>query len=144
MYDNPSQIISTPNGEKVVSLEPDTDRGVLYGTWYWKFDYGYESIQEAAPQLTNLVRKHQLDTIIANLKAVEGTWDPINEWIVTEWLPELKSAGLKHHILIQPDDFFAQLSAEFMNEGIEMGGIINVNVRSLEEAFLWLDSQTMV
>ena len=138
-YHNPEVNLVTDEGVTYLTIEHDKEENLAYMDWHWKYDYGFDYIKEGAERVLDFIIKYQLDGAIINLKKVEGTWDPINDWITTEWLPKLQETTAKFWVHIQPEDFFAELAAELMVEGFMMGKVRAANVKSMDEAFSWIE-----
>lgn len=136
-YTTPNTTFSTDKGLKVVDIYVDLENHVLYLEWSWKYDYGFDIIKEAAMKAVDLIKEHQLKGAIANLQKMQGNWDPINDWIVSIWLPAVQEAGATHWVHIHPEEFFAGLSTEVLEEGFMLGGLQAKNVKTLDAALHW-------
>ena len=139
IFKEPEIEMTTDSGETYVVMTVDHERKLLYIDWSWKYDYGFDVIENAAMKSVEIIEEYGLQGAIANLKKVSGNWDPINPWIIDTWLPAVQEAGAKYWIHVQPEEFFAELSAEVLEEGFMMGGMKAQNAKTPEEALEWWD-----
>ena len=139
MYSNPEETYQTSQGETYLTLEKDAERNLFYLKWAWKYEYGFEVAQAGCLAAVEFVKKHELIGGISDVTGVQGTWDPINEWLATEWVPQVLKAGVKFWVHILPKEFFAQLSAELMENDMNLNGLMAPNVDNLEKAYHWIE-----
>ena len=143
MYHNPEVELKTEQGETYLTLTHDQDRNVIYLNWTWKYQYGFKVIKESMPEVIDFVKKTGATGGLEDLRTVQDTWDPINEWIGEVWVPGLLDVGIKYWVLIEPEEFFAELSAELMKDGIVANGLPTVFVKSIEEGQRWIENNQL-
>jgi hypothetical protein len=61
-------------------------------------------------------------------------------WSLSEWFPRLKAAGVLNMAIVPPQTLIGKLTLEALAQRVE--GIAIRQVRSLEEAYTWLDEQS--
>ena len=137
VYNAPASVFKTDKDEVYASVFVDDELKLAYVEWDWKYDYGFDAIQTAAMALVDVIRENGLKGAIADLRKVEGNWDPINSWIIGTWLPAVQEAGATHWVHVQPKELFAELSAEILAEGFMLGGLQAQNVKTIEEGQEW-------
>lgn len=140
-YNKPEVILKTKNNEIYLTLEYDTENKWGYSNWHWKFEYGYEYVKEGCEAMLQFVQKYSFDRWLNDNRLVVGGWDEVNEWIATNWVPRLLDAGTKYYGVINSPELFSSLSSEFMEENVNLGGLIMRNFGSVEDAVNWLKEQ---
>lgn len=135
--------LKTASGEIYLSFTYDPQGDTLEAAWSWNYEYGFDYIKKGSLLLLEHMKKNNLTKAVENLTKIEGTWDPINDWIVNVQLPLAHEAGAQYWALIHPQEFFANLASELMSEQLvmESNGITFFNASSEEEAFNWLGAQ---
>lgn len=85
------------------------------------------------------LRKNGITKVLVNIANMTGSFDGVNDWMATSFMPKLVSMGFKASAVVLPKDIFAKISAENWiknNSGFENG-----NFGSVENAMNWLKSK---
>lgn len=80
---------------------------------------------------------------ICDTTLLEGSFDGVNEWFATYFLPKLMQAGLRYNAIVLPRDIFAQMAMNENTEQVEATAADAFQVRmfgSFEDARTWLKS----
>lgn len=131
--------LKTDNNEVYLVVSYHEEEQMLYLDWDWKEDYGIDCIKEGCWLALELLEKYQLEGAVSDLIKVDGNWYDASVWIVDEWLPKAQKVGIKRWIFIRSEDYFSDLSANHLVEGLDLNGFLTHNVRTLEEAKKLLD-----
>ena len=139
-YTNPDRILTTSDGKAYLTLVVDHKRKLLIQTWGWKYEYGFDVIKTGCLTVVELVKKYELIGGISDLRQVKGTWEPVNEWLVTVYIPQLLDAGAVFFVQLMPKEFFANLTAELMEAQMDVAGLIIPSAPTYEDAFKWIEN----
>ncbi|MGD1840989.1 MAG: hypothetical protein ACFB0B_08855 [Thermonemataceae bacterium] len=77
---------------------------------------GFEDVKRGALLLLDNIKVYEAKLLLNDNRQVQGVWDEINDWIASEWMPQIVQAGLQKFAHILSEEFFAQLSAEMMED----------------------------
>lgn len=112
---------------------------ILYSNWTGSY-LSVDQVKEGSLLALDLMRENECQLLLNDNRELEGTWDEANEWIANEWMPQAIQSGLKRFAHILPQDLFAELSAELMEENAKKveGGFQLKMFNNREEAENWL------
>ena len=115
------------------------DKNSLYSNWIGSY-LSVEQVQQGCLLVLEAIKEHQSSLLLNDNRQLEGVWDDANEWIANEWMPQAIQAGLMKFAHILPQDLFAQLSAEFMEDNAKkIEDIFQLKMfNNQEEAEKWL------
>lgn len=129
------------NKEQEVFYEVEylQNQGFLYSNWIGSY-LSFEQIKQGCLLGLDKVKEHKCPLLLNDNRQLEGTWDEANEWIATEWMPQAIQAGLMKFAHILPEDIYAQLSAEFMEDNAkEVENVFQLKMfNNQEDAEKWL------
>jgi len=140
-YENPEIILKTHLGQTYLTLEYDPVNHWGYSNWLWKDDYGQNYVKEGCEAMLLFVEKYRFDRWLNDNRLVEGTWDEVNEWIASSWLPRRLALGVRHYSVINSPDLYSSLSSEFMEESVNFLGLNMRNWGDQANAAEWLRKQ---
>lgn len=73
--------------------------------------------------------------IIENSR-MSGSFNEINDWLATYFMPKMIEIGLKNNAVVLPQNIFAQLAVEEWDK--KVGGFTTRNFGSVNDALNWL------
>ncbi len=103
------------SGFMYYTLEYKPEQELIISAWYGE-DLSLKEIQEACTLALDLIQAHQIPLILNDNSQLTGTWDNANDWINDYWMPEAIKGGLKRFAHVLSPEFYAQLSAELMED----------------------------
>ncbi|MGD1840996.1 MAG: hypothetical protein ACFB0B_08890 [Thermonemataceae bacterium] len=131
-------------GEVFVQVEYWEKEQILYSNWtstylteeemqakaYNKYDstlvkksiMGFEEVKRGGALILDKIKIHKTKFLLNDNRQVKGVWDETNDWIASEWMPRIVQAGLLKFAHILSEEFFAQLSAEMMEDDSTTAG----------------------
>lgn len=112
---------------------------ILYSNWIGSY-LSVEQVKQGCLLGLDKIKEHKCSLLLNDNRQLEGVWDEANDWIATEWMPQAIQAGLMQFAHILPQDLFAQLSAEFMEENAKkVENIFQLKMfNNREDAEKWL------
>lgn len=109
----------------------------LYANWI-----GYQSVEEVkkgCEQILRLLMARNADAVLNDHSNVEGIWLGAAEWLGKDWLPRMRSAGMRHFAWVYSPSRFSQLSTDTSVQAAPPG-IVHL-FWTMEEARRWLRTQ---
>ena len=88
---------------------------ILYSNWMGSY-LSVEQIQQGGYLMLNEIQQHNCILLLNDNRNLEGVWDEANEWIATEWVPQMVQAGLMKMAHMLSQNLYAQVSAVFFEE----------------------------
>jgi hypothetical protein len=122
-----------------IEVEFLTNKNLIYANWIGSY-LEVDQVKAGATLVLEQFIESQATSILNDNRQLEGVWDEANEWIANEWMPKAIASGLTKFAHILPDELFAQLSAEFMEDNSKKieGGFQMRLFGNQEEAEVWL------
>lgn len=92
----------------------------------------------------DLVTEYQFTPLISVIVELEGSFEEVNEWFLTEFNPKMVALGMNYEAIIQSKNLFSQLSAEELVENSELKEIgYHMHLfDSVEKGLEWLEEET--
>lgn len=126
--------LTTEKGKEYLIISYFEEDAILYLDWSWNEDYGLDCAKQGLLQTIDALEKYGLDCVVEDNLKIEGNWSPLIDWVMSDWLPLAKKAGLKRWVFIRSDDYLSNLSVDRADEEITFEGILTHSVKTLEEA----------
>lgn len=125
--------------EVYIEVEYLETEKILYSNWIGSY-LSLEQVKQGCLLVLEEIKEHKCLLLLNDNRQLEGTWDEANEWIANEWMPQAIQAGLMKFAHILPEDLFAQLSAEFMEDNAKkVEGVFQLRMfNNQEDAEKWL------
>ncbi|TAE49067.1 MAG: hypothetical protein EAZ06_09440 [Cytophagales bacterium] len=98
-----------------IEVEYLEDKKILYSNWIGSY-LTVEQVKQGGLLMLTQTQQYNCLLLLNDNRQVEGAWDEANDWIASEWIPQMTQAGLMKMAHILSQDLFAQLSAEFFED----------------------------
>lgn len=96
-------------GDVFVTIEINEELNCIQDTWGHPFET-QENFRNALEVIVDLLKKHNLQKWLADLREMKGSWDFNRNWMVDELMPKARKAGLKYEAIVVPKQIFSKLS----------------------------------
>jgi hypothetical protein len=115
-----------------------TQAGIMYQGWV-----GFRTTEQIKEILNGhfmeLYKVYKCQSMLQDLSQMSGSFSEVNDWYAFDFMPQLKSLGLKNNAIVLPKDIFAQLAMrDWMRK---MNTFNNGCFATLSEAINWLAVQ---
>jgi len=129
-------------GKVFFEMEYWADQNLIYCNWIAEF-IPVNQVKQGALQMLEGLKTHPTPFLLNDNRQVTGVWDEANDWIASFWIPEAIKLGLRKFAHIYPEDLYARLSAQFMQQNSEKVADLDTFEMKLfkndqEEALAWL------
>lgn len=84
----------------------------------------------------NLYKQYKCKNMIIENSRMSGSFNEINDWLATYFMPKMIEIGLKNNAVVLPQNIFAQLAVEEWDK--KVGGFTTRNFGSVNDALNWL------
>jgi len=119
-----------------IGIAYDPAASILYVDW--KGYQSEESVKQGCREILASMVKHSCYFVLNDNTHVKGIWNFAAQWVGAEWLPKMKSAGLKKFAWIYSPSKLSQLSTD---ESLAYLPDSNIPVRTFydrNEGIAWL------
>lgn len=97
--------------DDTVYAEVFVDQDLQMVSDVWTGDFGkQEDFIEVVDHVADLIVKHGMVRWLADLRQMQGSFDPSLDYLTNNLMPRVLSAGLKREAVVLPKDAFAKLS----------------------------------
>lgn len=119
-----------------ISYDPATS--ILYADW--KGYQSEDSVKQGCREILASMVRHGCYLVLNDNTHVKGIWTFATQWVGAEWLPKMKSAGLKKFAWIYSPYKLSQVSTD---ESLSYLPGSNIPIRTfhdLNEGLAWLNT----
>ena len=96
-----------------------------------------EKVIQSCQATIEFLRENRCAHMLNDNREIIGSWNSANEWIATNWMPQVLALGLKRFAHIVSPGIFGQASAEEMVTRV--GGQLEIRLfKDVELAKQWL------
>jgi hypothetical protein len=96
-------------------IEHWSDKNLLYSNWIGSY-LSVEQVKAGALLGLEKIKEMKVAQLLNDNRQLEGVWNQANDWVASYWMPEAIKAGLRKFAHIIPQELYAQLSAELMED----------------------------
>lgn len=121
---------------KYLTINNDTANGIVHLEWLTAPTP--TELREGLNAGLEAVKKNKVSKWIGDVQHM-GAIDPADQqWINTEWFPQLLGAGIKRMAVIVGNDIFNQMSVEDIMSNVESVGFVSQYFPDTASATKWL------
>ncbi len=133
-----TQTLKNAQDEVFFTITYRKDQDLFYANWIGA-DLSLAQVQEGALLFLSLIKEKEQSKLLNDNRQLIGVWDEANDWLANEWMPQVIQAGLSKFAHIYSKDFYANLSAEFLEDNAKKIGGFEIKLFDDEQkAVDWL------
>lgn len=95
-----------------LTIEFDAANQWIYNNWVGVLPT--EKVIQGCQATIDFLRENRCPNMLNDNREVIGSWNSANDWIATNWVPQVLALGLKRFALVVSPGIFGQASAEEM------------------------------